>query len=205
MKYSGKYCIYKKGGSCPISLTSGYIRWDDEDNNNKNNQTGTLPDGVYDCNTKIEFCCRTDGDKNNPVSLPTLKPFFLLAYDSAECQQVKWAVVSVEWIRFDNEDSSNADDQGGSHPHGAGIDNHKIHYCYYQGKWIEVVNVSYVFICPILNPVLSNTYRLTHSASELSGFTCTSSLTMNEKFQYRTRPPSAVLKISSSLLVNECR
>ena len=29
-------------------------------------------------------------------------------------------------------------------------------------------------------------YRLTHSASELSGFTCTSSLTMNEKFQYRT-------------------
>ena len=35
-------------------------------------------------------------------------------------------------------------------------------------------------------------YRLTHSASELSGFTCTSSLTMNEKIQYRTRPPSAV-------------
>ena len=28
---------------------------------------------------------------------------------------------------------------------------------------------------------------------------------MNEKFQYRTRPPSAVLKISSLLLVNECR
>ena len=50
----------------------------------------------------------------------------------------------------------------------------------------------------------SNIYRLTHSASELSGFTCTSSLTMNEKFQYPTRPPSAVLKISSSLLVNEC-
>ena len=37
-------------------------------------------------------------------------------------------------------------------------------------------------------------YRLTHSASGLSGFTFTSSLTMNEKFQYRTRPPSAVLK-----------
>ena len=37
-------------------------------------------------------------------------------------------------------------------------------------------------------------YRLTHSASELSGFTCTSSLTMNEKFQYHTRPPRAVLK-----------
>ena len=39
-----------------------------------------------------------------------------------------------------------------------------------------------------------NNYRLTHSASELLGFTCTSSLTMNKKFQYRTRPPRAVLK-----------
>ena len=29
--------------------------------------------------------------------------------------------------------------------------------------------------------------------------------TMNEKFQYRTRRPRAVLKISRSLLVNECR
>ena len=47
---------------------------------------------------------------------------------------MKWAVVSVEWIRFDNEDKANKDGQGGSHPHGAGIDNHKIHYCYYQGK-----------------------------------------------------------------------
>ena len=37
-------------------------------------------------------------------------------------------------------------------------------------------------------------YRVAHSASELSGFTCMSSLTMNEKFQYRTRPPSALLK-----------
>ena len=42
--------------------------------------------------------------------------------------------------------------------------------------------------------VLEYIYRLTHSASELSGFPCTSSPTMNEKFQYRTRPPSAVLK-----------
>ena len=29
--------------------------------------------------------------------------------------------------------------------------------------------------------------------------------TMNKNFQYHTRPPSAVLKISSLLLVNECR
>ena len=42
-------------------------------------------------------------------------------------------------------------------------------------------------------------------ARELLGFTCTSLLTMNEKFQYCTNPPSAVLQMSSSLLVNECR
>ena len=36
--------------------------------------------------------------------------------------------------------------------------------------------------------------RIFSFASELSGFTCTSSLTVNEKFQYRMRPPSVVLK-----------
>lgn len=49
--------------------------------------------------------------------------------------------------------------------------------------------------------------RLMHSASELSGVTCRSSLTMNEK--YRSIPhealPSTVSKISSSLSVNEYR
>ena len=50
-------------------------------------------------------------------------------------------------------------------------------------------------------------YRLTHLVSELSGFTCTSSLTMNEKFQYHTRPPRAVLQnfefiVSERVLVN---
>ena len=67
---------------------------------------------------------------------------------------------------------------------------------------ILVFSIKVPFLC--CGQILSSNYRLTHSASELSGFTCTSSLTMNEKFQYRTRPPSAVLKISSSLLVSEC-
>ena len=96
--------------------------------------SGTLPDGVYDTDTKIEFCCRTDGDKKDPISLPTLKPFFLLAYDSAECQQVKWAVVSVEWILYDNEDTGNNGGKGGSYPYGAEISDYKIRYCYYQGR-----------------------------------------------------------------------
>ena len=36
--------------------------------------------------------------------------------------------------------------------------------------------------------------ELTNSASELSGFTFTSALTMNSNFQYRTRRLRAVLK-----------
>ena len=133
-KSSGKYCIYKKGGSCPTDLESGYIRWDDEDNNNINRKNGTLPDGVYDRNTRIEFCCRTDGDKKEPISLPSASPFFLLAYGSAECQQVKWAVVNVEWIKFDTEDNSNSDRQEGSHPYVVKTPDPQVHYCYYQGK-----------------------------------------------------------------------
>ena len=56
-------------------------------------------------------------------------------------------------------------------------------------------NIKFQFI---QKKIVSFNYRLTHSASELSGFTCTSSLTMNSKFSIR---PRAVLKISSSLFL----
>ena len=123
-------------------MTQGFVKWDDDDRSNSNKQGGTLPDGIYDRNTKIEFCCRTDGNKKNPVTLPTSSPFYLLAYESAECQQVKWAMATVEWILFDNEDNGNKDDEGGAYPYGAGIqqEQHKIHYCYYQGIKVIVIH-----------------------------------------------------------------
>lgn len=124
----GKYCIYKKG-SCPSGLQPGHITWDDENVFNKNNKGGVLPDGVYDRNTKIYYCCRTDGNKTEPIELPTDKPFFLVAYESAACQQVKWAEANSEWIRFDTE--GNGDGYGGAYPYGAGMNDHTIHYCYY--------------------------------------------------------------------------
>ncbi|XP_068677018.1 uncharacterized protein [Montipora foliosa] len=129
----GKYCVYKKGNACPLNLSPGGVKWDDENTANMNRNEGTLPDGIYDSDTYIEYCCSTSGDRNVPISLPTLKPFFLLAYGSAECQQVKWAVASQEWIRFDNEDRGNTDSEWGLYPHGAGIRNHNISYCYYRG------------------------------------------------------------------------
>ena len=118
-------------------MASGFVKWDDENYNNVNSKSGTLPDGVYDKDTRIEFCCRTDGDKKDPISLPTQKPFFLLAYDSAECQQVKWAVATMEWIKFDTEDNNNTDNKGGVYPYSPASGNHvsyTIYYCYYQGE-----------------------------------------------------------------------
>lgn len=127
----GKYCIFKKG-DCPKGLDEGFVYWDDEDNKNQNTKGGTLPDGIYDRNTLIRYCCRTDGDKRTPVTLPVSSPFYLKAFNSSECQRVKGAIATKEFIRFDNEDYKNTDREGGSYPYGAGVANHKIYYCYYE-------------------------------------------------------------------------
>ncbi|KAJ7370800.1 hypothetical protein OS493_029790 [Desmophyllum pertusum] len=128
----GQYCIYKKG-KYPTGLKFGYVFWDDENNNNKNGKGGTFPGGMYKKNTKIYFCCKTDGDKNDPILLPTKSPFFLLAYASAKCQMVKWAVASVEWIQYDTEHTNNRDRTNGTYPHEAGKMHPTIYYCYYRG------------------------------------------------------------------------
>ena len=46
---------------------------------NKNSKSGTLPDGEYNRNTKIEFCCRTDANENKPVVLAPQKGAILPA------------------------------------------------------------------------------------------------------------------------------
>ncbi|XP_072016215.1 uncharacterized protein [Amphiura filiformis] len=56
---AGQYCIFRKGGSCPGGMTGGAVYWDDENNNNVNSYSGELPDGVYNIDTRIEFCCQT--------------------------------------------------------------------------------------------------------------------------------------------------
>jgi len=54
----GNYCILRRGGTCPAGFTDGYRRWDDEDTVNINFASGTLPDGTYDANTAMQFCCK---------------------------------------------------------------------------------------------------------------------------------------------------
>ena len=116
----------------------GTVYWDDESSSNTNAKDGTLPDGLDNSkgDTEIRFCCRTDGDKKEPIILPAELSFFLLAYGSNECQMVKWAIATLEWIYFDTEDENNKDHSADTFPFDAGKKNPRIYYCYYRGQYI---------------------------------------------------------------------
>jgi len=43
-----------------VGFSAGYIYWDDEDFGNANSKGGMLPDGYFDDNTKMYYCCRYD-------------------------------------------------------------------------------------------------------------------------------------------------
>ncbi|XP_035688654.1 uncharacterized protein LOC118424220 [Branchiostoma floridae] len=127
---SGNYCIFKKG-NCPGGFQSGWLFWDDEDDDNKNSVGGELPDGNYDRDTMIRYCCRSDGNVDTPIVLPNRKPFYLFRFKGG-CQQVKHMSVREEWFRWDDEDDDNKDDRRGAHPYDdGGSKNHRLHYCYY--------------------------------------------------------------------------
>lgn len=128
----GRYCIYKKG-DCPRGLKEGYVFWDDENYKNINDQGGTLPDGKYDKDTSIYYCCSTDGDKFKPIPLPLISPFYLMAFNTSECQRVQGAIATEEYIAFDSEDNNNQNACNGSYPFGPGGRNHRVYYCYYEG------------------------------------------------------------------------
>ena len=124
-------------GICPSGLKEGFIRWDDEQSeiDYKDKHFGDLPDGNYEkSHTTINYCCSTKGNVNNPIQLPALKPFYLLTYDSAQCQKVAGTKVTSEFIKFDDDDQGNTDAAGGAHPYGPSEDpfNLKIYYCYYE-------------------------------------------------------------------------
>ncbi|XP_038049832.1 uncharacterized protein LOC119723332 [Patiria miniata] len=129
---AGEYCIFKKG-SCPSGFSEGWIKWDDQDALNGNTQSGVLPDGVYDHNTLIYYCCREDGDPITPILLPTQDPFFLFRKNDV-CQAVQAMSLIEEWFKWDGEDNfvDFTRYYGGSHPYvDSRDDDHKIYYCYY--------------------------------------------------------------------------
>ncbi|XP_027039822.1 uncharacterized protein LOC113668146 [Pocillopora damicornis] len=128
----GKYCIFKKE-YCPADFEEAYVRWDDEDDNNNNKRGGTLPKGYYNGNTRIEYCCRTDGDATEAIRLPTGSPFVLIKANTHLCQEVDGMTHRSEYFAWDTEDK---DPQANIHgPINAELGanrNIKVHYCYYR-------------------------------------------------------------------------
>ncbi|KAL9984811.1 hypothetical protein ACROYT_G007146 [Oculina patagonica] len=74
----GKYCIYRKGKTCPTGLQEGWIRWDDE--NTKidfpSSLGGELPEGIYGENTVTsEYLQFDDEDQGNSNARSRISPY----------------------------------------------------------------------------------------------------------------------------------
>ena len=130
----GNYCIARYGGSCPSDFSSGSIHWDDEDDKNANGLQRPIPDGDYGRNTKIQYCCRSDGSANSEIMLPPTNDFILYRYNGV-CQRVKCMDTRQLKIHFDDEDSKNANSCSGAHPDNSVCSrNHDIYMCHYNTK-----------------------------------------------------------------------
>ena len=128
----GTYCIAKKGG-CPGGFRHGGIKWDDEDSRNKNRRWGVLPDGVYNKDTVVNYCCRSDANHYTPMSLPTTRPFILYRY-GGRCQNVRGMRQYPIWIKWDDEDSRNKDRCWRGHPDSTCRKDQVLQMCYYTRR-----------------------------------------------------------------------
>ncbi|XP_048737411.2 uncharacterized protein LOC125652337 [Ostrea edulis] len=131
---AGKYCIFRVSGQCPNGFQDGFIGMDDL-NGLEFMQTmnGSVPDGVYDKDTGFFFCCRFDGDIDNPIVLPKDEPFVLFkANGSTDCQSVRGMVHQLEFFLFDDENINTKLYQNGSLPEvKRATNNTVIYFCYY--------------------------------------------------------------------------
>ena len=116
----------------------GSIAWDDHYGQDNNDVWGILPDGTYDSNTRIQFCCRNDGADINAILLPISKPFYLIK-KGANCQRVKNTAVTSEYIEIDSSNVCAICDRSwqysGNHPQNDYEgENNRIYYCYYENS-----------------------------------------------------------------------
>ena len=138
----GEYCIFRKGGLCPRGFASGYLYWDDEDRNNQNKYSGVRPDGDYNRNTKMYFCCRNDAPYtrrprrkiNRLYGLPKCSEIIVMRY-KGKCPSpgVGYLGPHTGYLQWDTEDRNNQDKRIGVFPDGqksfgSGI---KIEFCSY--------------------------------------------------------------------------
>ena len=136
----GSYCIFRYGGSCPRGFDKGFIHWDDEDSRNANKRSGVLPDGRYDRNTRIQFCCRNDPPARRSPSLrglPKCSEIIVMRYKgTCPPRAPGYRGPHTGYLQWDTEDIRNHDQRVGVFPDGkksfrSGI---KIEFCSYTSS-----------------------------------------------------------------------
>ncbi|KAL9962439.1 hypothetical protein ACROYT_G031543 [Oculina patagonica] len=209
----GEYCIFKKG-NCPKGFGVGFIFWDDEDNKNENSKGGSVPDGTYDRNTKINYCCRNDGYATNAIHLPTDSPFVLFKSGTHQCQLVDGTNVRNEWFYWDNEDENGyISDFKGKHPYlEYSHNNIKLHYysveCFTQGRISQEVasekEIEYAGPVSVASTEMSSGEHLESDNSELRNH-----LLSAQNIALETQQPDPEISSSShvedSYLINRAR
>lgn len=78
---------------------------DDVDENNQNSFNGSVPAGeYYDYGTVYYACCRDDGKVDQPIHLPTDKPFVLMpTATDRKCQTVEGMKAEYGELFYDSE------------------------------------------------------------------------------------------------------
>ncbi|XP_046545316.1 uncharacterized protein LOC124255444 [Haliotis rubra] len=95
-------------------------------------EQSTLPDGDFNKDTKLFYCCREDAAPSQEIALPTSAPFYLLMKKDV-CQKVAGMSVTTETQFWDDEDTNNHNAREGSTPFQIGDrTNVAINYCYYS-------------------------------------------------------------------------
>ena len=119
---------------------TGHLHWDDEDNSNANKRSGVLPDGNYNCNTDIHFCCRNDPKiirfpkENFLKGLPKCAELIVMRYKgTCPAHGNGYLGPHTGYLQWDTEDNKNIDWRSGVFPDGkktfaSGI---KIEFCSY--------------------------------------------------------------------------
>ena len=133
----GSYCIARKGRFCPPHFKEGSITWNDKKSflrrKSLNRQWGELPDGEYDKNTKMYFCCRNDASASDPMMFPISEPFVLYRYGGT-CQKINGTEVQEDFVKFDSMSLVNSKNEcTGFYPDDDNCsEDHVLHFCHYS-------------------------------------------------------------------------
>ena len=127
----GSYCLARFRDSCPKGFYQGAIKWHDEDAGNTwGAQFPHPPFGDNGKKPNIQYCCRSDGDPNNPLFLPSTTPFAMYRH-RGRCQEVRGMSVQDYVWKFHTE-PYNENYCSGNHPDDDDcFGNHAVHYCTY--------------------------------------------------------------------------